>query len=126
MTVLHLLAANGGDNALPGAELRFVPDWLAIAEADALLVSLRENPDEREIIGGPACQRIVAIDPRYFRPAEVDTLLGDPSKARDQLGWTPRTGFDELVADMMRADLAHATRDAMVTQSGYQVAQHHE
>ncbi len=71
-------------------------------------------------------QRIVAIDPRYFRPAEVDTLLGDPSKARDQLGWTPRTGFDELVADMMRADLAHATRDAMVTQSGYQVAQHHE
>ena len=71
-------------------------------------------------------QRIVAIDPRYFRPAEVDTLLGDPSKARDQLGWTPRTGFDELVADMMRADLAHATRDAMVTQSGYQIAQHHE
>ena len=43
MTVLHLLAANGGDNALPGAELRFVPDWLAIAEADALLVSLREE-----------------------------------------------------------------------------------
>ncbi|HET9049955.1 MAG TPA: GDP-mannose 4,6-dehydratase [Chiayiivirga sp.] len=71
-------------------------------------------------------QRLVAIDPRYFRPAEVDTLLGDPSKARDRLGWTPRTGFDELVADMMHADLAHATRDAMVTQSGYQVAQHHE
>jgi len=71
-------------------------------------------------------QKIVAIDPRYFRPAEVDTLLGDPSKARDQLGWTPRTGFDELVADMMRSDLAHATRDAMVAQSGYRVARHHE
>jgi len=71
-------------------------------------------------------QRIVAIDPRYFRPAEVDTLLGDPSKARDRLGWTPRTDFDELVADMMRADLAHATRDALISQSGYRVAQHHE
>jgi GDPmannose 4,6-dehydratase len=56
----------------------------------------------------------------------IDTLWGDPSKARDRLGWTPRTGFDELVADMKRADLAHATRDAMVTKSGYQVAQHHE
>jgi GDPmannose 4,6-dehydratase len=79
--------------------------------------------------GGSALQpgqKIVAIDPRYFRPAEVDTLLGDPSKARDQLGWTPRTGFDELVADMMRSDLAHATRDAMVAQSGYRVARHHE
>lgn len=71
-------------------------------------------------------QKVVAIDPRYFRPAEVDTLLGDPGKARDQLGWTPRTGFDELVADMMRSDLAHATRDAMVAQSGYRVARHHE
>lgn len=79
--------------------------------------------------GGSALQpgqKIVAIDPRYFRPAEVDTLLGDPRKARDQLGWTPRTGFDELVADMMRSDLAHATRDAMVAQSGYRVARHHE
>jgi len=79
--------------------------------------------------GGSALQpgqKIVAIDPRYFRPAEVDTLLGDPSKARDQLGWTPRTGFDELVADMMRSDLAHAARDAMVAQSGYRVARHHE
>src|SRR6056297_2867560 len=58
--------------------------------------------------------RIVAIDPRYFRPAEVDTLLGDASKARNGLGWHPRTSFDELVAEMVEADLRHARRDALI------------
>ncbi|QIL21418.1 GDP-mannose 4,6-dehydratase [Thermomonas sp. HDW16] len=71
-------------------------------------------------------QQIVAIDPRYFRPAEVDTLLGDARKAREQLGWTPRTGFDALVSEMVQADLAHATRDALVERSGYRVAHQQE
>ena len=64
-------------------------------------------------------QRIVAIDPRYHRPAEVDTLLGDASKARDRLGWTPRTGFAELVREMMQSDLSLARRDALVVDAGY-------
>jgi len=62
---------------------------------------------------------IVAIDPRYFRPAEVEALLGDPSKARDKLGWEPRTSFAELVREMMAADLQIASRDALVTDAGF-------
>ncbi len=71
-------------------------------------------------------QRIVAIDPRYFRPAEVETLLGDPSKARDKLGWTARTSFPELVAEMMQHDLNLARRDALITDAGYRAPNHHE
>jgi GDPmannose 4,6-dehydratase len=66
-----------------------------------------------------AGQRIVAIDPRYYRPAEVETLLGDPTKAREKLGWEPRIGFDELVREMMQSDLALARRDALIVGAGY-------
>jgi GDPmannose 4,6-dehydratase len=62
---------------------------------------------------------IVAVDPRYFRPAEVDTLLGDPSKAKRELGWEPSIGFAELVREMAQADLRAAQRDALITQHGY-------
>ena len=68
-------------------------------------------------------QTVVRIDPRYFRPAEVDTLLGDASKARAELGWTARVGFDELVREMVESDLALARRDALVRREGYRVAQ---
>lgn len=71
-------------------------------------------------------QRIVAIDPRYFRPTEVETLLGDASKAQEQLGWRPRTNFAALVKEMMQADLDDAKRDALVDQAGFQVVRHHE
>jgi GDPmannose 4,6-dehydratase len=64
-------------------------------------------------------QRIVCVDRRYFRPAEVDSLLGDASKAREKLGWTPRTTFSELVTEMMSEDLKLAERDALVTDAGY-------
>jgi GDPmannose 4,6-dehydratase len=69
---------------------------------------------------------LVSIDPRYYRPAEVDTLLGDPRKAREQLGWEPRTTFHELVVEMMRADLDDARRDAHIGQAGFRVPQHRE
>jgi len=71
-------------------------------------------------------QQIVAVDPRYFRPAEVETLLGDPSKAREKLGWTPKTSFEELVKEMMAADLDNAKRDALVNEAGYRAPNHHE
>ena len=73
-----------------------------------------------------AGQRIVAIDPRYYRPAEVETLLGDATKAREQLGWVPATTFDALVSEMMSADLAGARRDALIQHSGYRITHHHE
>ena len=69
---------------------------------------------------------LVRIDPRYFRPTEVETLLGDPTKAREKLGWEPTIGFDELVRGMAEADLEIAERDALVAKAGYTVFDHHE
>jgi GDPmannose 4,6-dehydratase len=69
---------------------------------------------------------LVRVDPRYFRPTEVESLLGDATKAREKLGWTPEVSFQELVADMVEADLALAKRDALVAKEGYQVYSHHE
>ena len=69
---------------------------------------------------------IVAVDPRYFRPTEVETLLGDPSKAKNKLGWTPRITFAELVAEMVREDLKAAERDELVKKHGYKAMDYHE
>jgi GDPmannose 4,6-dehydratase len=69
---------------------------------------------------------VVAIDPRYYRPSEVDTLLGDASKARKQLGWKPRILFKELVAEMAREDLRDAERENLVKKHGYRTFDHHE
>ena len=69
---------------------------------------------------------IVSVDSRYFRPTEVETLLGDPSKAKHKLGWTPQVTFKELVAEMMRADLKAAERDELVKKHGYSAYDYHE
>ncbi|MBS0515138.1 MAG: GDP-mannose 4,6-dehydratase [Proteobacteria bacterium] len=69
---------------------------------------------------------IVAVDPRYFRPAEVETLLGDPSKAKRKLGWEPHTTFAELVAEMMREDLKVAQRDELARQNGFKYFNYNE
>lgn len=68
---------------------------------------------------------IVCVDPRYFRPTEVETLLGDASKAREKLGWVPRITFDELVAEMVREDLKSAERDELVKRHGYTTFDRH-
>ena len=69
---------------------------------------------------------IVKVDPRYFRPTEVDMLLGDPSRARQKLGWTPKIGFAELVAEMVREDLKAAERDELIKRYGYIPMDYHE
>ena len=80
--------------------------------------------DEHALDG--AGQRIVAVDRRYFRPAEVDTLLGDSSKAKAKLGWSAKTSFDALVDEMTREDLREAERDALVKTHGHRVHRQHE
>jgi GDPmannose 4,6-dehydratase len=69
---------------------------------------------------------IVTIDPRYHRPTEVDTLLGDAAKAREKLGWTPKISFKELVSEMVREDLDLAKRDDLVNNAGYRTFNYHE
>ncbi|MBU2539193.1 MAG: GDP-mannose 4,6-dehydratase, partial [Proteobacteria bacterium] len=71
-------------------------------------------------------QVIVQVDPRYFRPTEVETLLGDPSKAKEKLGWSPKITFGQLVAEMVQEDLEIARRDKMCQQSGFKVFSRHE
>ena len=69
---------------------------------------------------------IVAVDPRYFRPTEVETLLGDPTKAKEKLGWVPKISLQEMVQEMMEADLQIAKRDALVKEHGYKAFDYHE
>ncbi|MDQ5898867.1 MAG: GDPmannose 4,6-dehydratase [Pseudomonadota bacterium] len=69
---------------------------------------------------------IVRVDPRYYRPTEVETLLGDPTKAKEKLGWVPTTSFEELVKEMIEADYTSARKDSLVKLAGFQAFDHHE
>jgi GDPmannose 4,6-dehydratase len=77
-------------------------------------------------VGGEGRRCIVSVDPRYFRPTEVETLLGDPCKAKEKLGWIPRISFEELVSEMVREDLGTARRDELIKRHGYKAMDYHE
>lgn len=96
----------------------------AAAELGMTLRWTGSGVDERGYDENGRC--IVAVDPRYFRPTEVETLLGDASKAREKLGWQPRTRFAELVSEMVREDLSEAQRDELVKRHGYATRNYHE
>jgi GDPmannose 4,6-dehydratase len=69
---------------------------------------------------------VVRVDPRYFRPTEVETLLGNPAKAKEKLGWTPKISFNELVVEMMRCDLEEAKKDQLCKSEGFSVFNRYE
>ena len=71
-------------------------------------------------------QIIVRVDPRYFRPTEVETLLGDASRARERLGWSPRTSLAQLVDEMVKADLSAARKYALLRENGFTAFTHHD
>jgi len=96
------------------AELGITLEWRGTGVEEKGIVAAA--PTESAVKAG---QTLVAVDPRYFRPAEVETLLGDPTKAREKLGWTPAITFEEMVSEMVRADLKTAQRDALVKGAGY-------
>ena len=83
-----------------------------------------KGPDEHAI--DASGKKVVAVDSRYFRPAEVDTLVGDPSKASEKLRWHAKTSFEQLVEEMVREDLREAERDALVKKHGHRVHKYHE
>jgi len=64
---------------------------------------------------------IVQIDPRYYRPTEVETLLGDPTKAKEKLGWVPEITLDQMIVEMVANDLIQARQHVMLTKSGYDI-----
>jgi GDPmannose 4,6-dehydratase len=104
-------------------EIGIVLDWRG--------KGLRETATTRQVDSAsgarvPKGQTIVRVDPRYFRPTEVETLLGDARKARRRLGWKPKVTFKKLVAEMVREDLKAAERDALVKRHGYNAYDYHE
>ena len=99
-----------------------------VAAASLLGMKIEWEGDGVDEVGVDAAtgRQLVRVDPRYFRPTEVETLLGDPSKARQKLGWTAEIEFGELVSEMVTEDLETAKRDAMIAKEGYKVYSHHE
>lgn len=97
------------------------------AAAEELGIKIRwegEGVDERGYDSAGEC--IVSVDERYFRPSEVETLLGDATKAKEKLGWVPQTSFKELVTEMVREDLKSAEKDELVKKHGYSAFDYHE
>ena len=104
-------------------ELGFVVKWEGTGIEEVGMVSIVHDHSWPGLAPGKA---IVRIDPRYFRPTEVETLLGDPTKAKEKLGWQPKVKFPDLVAEMIREDVRVARRDRLVTQNGYRAMAFHE
>ena len=123
---LILQQAEAEDYVIATGEQHSVRDFVSAAAAE-LGITIKwkgQGIDEKGYDQLGNC--IVAVDARYFRPTEVDTLLGDPTKARTKLGWQPRTSFDQLVAEMVREDLKAAERDELVKKHGYSAYDYNE
>ena len=96
----------------------------AAAELNIPIIWRGKGVEEKGYDAAGKC--IVSIDPRYFRPTEVETLLGDASKAKNKLGWVPKTTFKELVVEMVREDFKIAERDELIKKHGYALFSSHE
>ena len=94
--------------------------------AKELSLPIRWGGEGVDEVGSVEGRQVVMVDPRYFRPTEVETLLGDASKARKKLGWTPKISFEELVAEMVQEDLRSAERDELIKREGYKAMDYHE
>jgi GDP-D-mannose dehydratase len=97
---------------------------LVCRELDMNVAWKGSGVDEKGYDGKGNC--IVAVDPRYFRPTEVEALLGDPSKSNKKLGWKPKISFAELVSEMVRADFRSAERDELVKKHGHRPYDYNE
>jgi GDPmannose 4,6-dehydratase len=99
-----------------------VRDFVTFAAAElGMAIEWRGDGVEEKGVNPANGRVVVAVDPRYFRPTEVETLLGDPSRARERLGWEPRITFEDMVREMVRADLEEAKRDELLKRAGFAV-----
>jgi GDPmannose 4,6-dehydratase len=104
-----------------------VRDFVAAAGARlGMRIEWKGSGVDEEGIDKKTGRTLVRVDSRYFRPTEVETLLGDPTKAKQKLGWVAEVTFDELVTEMVAADLDAAKRDAMISKEGYKIYNHNE
>ncbi len=115
------------DYVIASGEQHSVREFVETAAAEiGITIQWQGSGVEEKGIDSDSGRTIVAVDPMYFRPTEVETLLGDPTKAREKLGWRPRTTFRELVREMMRSDMQDARRDHLCEKSGYRTYNFHE
>ena len=123
--VEHAAAAMGIHLAWQGSDIDEVGRVDTITDQAANLCQVRQHlcPNTPDLQPGDI---IVRVDPRYFRPTEVETLLGNPAKAKKVLGWEPRITFQDLVREMICADLEEAQRDALCRQEGYRIFDYRE
>ena len=105
--------------AVPGIVIVIMFGTLPFIARELIPLMQQQGKDEEEKGFDDTGKCIVAVDPRYFRPTEVETLLGDASKAKTKLGWTPKITFAELVSEMVREDLKTAERDELTRKHGY-------
>ena len=126
MQWLMLQQADPEDYVIATGRQFSVREFIERAAAElGMRVSWRgQGKDEQGFDQDGRC--IVRIDPRYYRPTEVDSLLGDAGKARAKLGWQPRITFEQMVAEMVREDLSIAQRDSLVKQHGYRPKNYRE
>ena len=119
MQWLMLQQANAEDFVIATGVQYSVREFVEIAAAELGMTISWKGTGVDEVGFDGSGRKVVAVDPRYFRPAEVETLLGDATKAREKLGWTPRTTFAELVKEMVHEDLRSAERDELIKKHGY-------
>jgi GDPmannose 4,6-dehydratase len=110
------------DYVIATGEQHSVREFVSIAAAELGMRLEWRGQGVEEYAVDERGETVVRVDPRYFRPAEVTTLLGNPAKARRELGWTPRTSFKQLVTEMVAGDLELAKRDLLVQQHGFRPA----
>lgn len=115
------------DFVIATGEQHSVREFVSIA-AKSLGMDIRWSGQGVDEVGTDTASGrvVVRVDPRYFRPTEVDTLLGDATKARDKMGWVPKIGFQEMVSEMIQSDLRIAERDSLMEQEGFQTFKYHE
>jgi GDPmannose 4,6-dehydratase len=124
---LMLQQARAEDYVIATGEQHSVREFLEMAAAHlGMSLEWRGTGVDQVAVDAVSGETVVRIDPKYFRPTEVDTLLGDATRAREQLGWEPEIGFAELVQEMVESDRRLAERDALVQREGFDTFRHHE
>jgi GDPmannose 4,6-dehydratase len=126
MQWLMLQQAEAEDFVIATGVQYSVADFVDAAAAELGLAITWKGEGLEKVALNAKGEAIVRVDPRYFRPTEVETLLGDPTKAKQKLGWVPKVDFKSLVSEMVREDLKGAERDELVKRHGYSAYDYHE
>ena len=126
MQWLMLQQKEADDFVIATGEQHSVAEFVDVAATELGLKIAWQGEGLKKVAVTSTGQEIVRVDPRYFRPTEVETLLGDASKARNKLGWVPKVDFRALVAEMVREDLKGAERDELVKRHGFLAYDYHE